>query len=142
MSLFRDHTYVGAGVMPQKAAGEALELGFGSDDSVRVRFEIAEEKRGESGLISSSRTDQRNYHIALKSLHERPMAFTVIDHVPVSLNQEIKVDLTGRTTPTRREVDGKRGVLAWDDTLGPDEERTIDYGYRITWPAAKEIQVR
>ncbi|MEZ5842417.1 MAG: mucoidy inhibitor MuiA family protein [Hyphomicrobiaceae bacterium] len=142
VSLFRDQTYVGAGAMPQKAGGETHELGFGADDSVRVRFDVAEEKRGESGLISASRTDQRNYRIVLKSLHERPMAFTVMDHMPVSLNQEIKVDLIGRTTPTRRDIDGKRGVLAWDDTLAPDEERTIDFGYRMTWPAAKEIQVR
>jgi len=142
VSLFRDQTYVGAGAMPLKSGGETHELGFGADDSVRVRFDIADEKRGESGLISSSRTDQRNYRIVLKSLHERPMAFTVMDHLPVSLNQEIKVDMTGRTAPTRRDIEGKRGVLAWDDTLAPDEERTIDFGYRITWPAAKEIQVR
>lgn len=142
VSLFRDQTYVGAGRLPQKAGGETHELGFGADDSVRVRFDVADEKRGESGLISSSRTDQRNYKIVLKSLHERPIAFSVLDQIPVSANQEIKVDLLGRTAPTRRDIDGKRGVMAWDDTLAPDEERTIDYGYRVSWPAAKEIEVR
>ena len=35
--------------------------------------------------------------------------------------------------------DDKRGVLAWDMTLGPDEERVIEFGYRTTWPAAKKV---
>ncbi|MCL4765965.1 MAG: mucoidy inhibitor MuiA family protein [Hyphomicrobiaceae bacterium] len=142
ISLFRDQTFVGTGHLPQLAGGDEHELGFGADDAVRIRYTIADEKRGETGLISTSRTDQRNYRITVKNLHERPIAFTVLDQVPASLNQEIKVELIGRAAPTRRDVDDKRGVLAWEDKLAPDEERVIEFGYRITWPAAKNITFR
>ena len=37
------------------------------------------------------------------------------------------------------DLDDKRGVLSWDDTLKPDEEKTIEFGYKITWPSAKQI---
>ncbi len=139
ISLFRDQTFVGAGRLPQLTGGEEHELGFGADDSVRVRYNIADEKRGETGLISTSRTDQRNYRITIKNLHERAIAYTVIDQVPTSLNQDIKVELTSRVAPTRRDVDDKRGILAWDDKLAPDEERVIEFGYRVTWPSGKNI---
>ncbi len=142
VSLFRDQTFVGTGQMPQLSGGEDHELGFGADDSIRIKYTIAEEKRGETGLISSSRTDQRNYRLVIKNLHERPVAVTILDQVPTSLNQDIKVDLIGRSAPTKRDVDDKRGVLAWEDKLGPDEERVIEFGYRITWPAAKNIIMR
>lgn len=138
VSLFRDQTYVGTGRLPQLAAGEEHELGFGPDDNVRVRHAIAEEKRGESGIISSSRTDQRSHKLTIKNAHERPINFTLMDHVPVSSNQDIRVEITGRT-PTRRDIDDKRGVLAWDDKLNPDEEKTVEFGYRLSWPAAKQI---
>ena len=141
VSLFRDQTFVGTGRLPQLAGGEEHEMGFGTDDSVRVRY-TADEKRGETGLISTSRTDQRNYRIAVKNLHERQIAFSVLDQVPTSLNQDIKVEVIGRTAPTRRDVDDKRGVMAWDDKLAPDEERVIEFGYRITWPSARNIVVR
>ena len=49
VSLFRDATYVGNGRFPLLAPGEEHELGFGVDDSVRVRYSIVEEKRGETG---------------------------------------------------------------------------------------------
>ena len=100
---------------------------------------IAEEKRGESGIITTSKTDARTYRITVKNLHERAIPVTVLDQIPVSQNADIKVELTGKTAPSRRDVDDKRGILAWDMTLAPDEERAIEFGYRATWPAAKRV---
>jgi uncharacterized protein (TIGR02231 family) len=139
VSLFRDATFVGNGQFPLLAPGEEHELGFGVDDAVRVRYAIAEEKRGETGLISSSKTDTRSYRITTKNLHPRPIQLTVLDQIPVSQNADIKVDLIGKSVPSRRDVDDKRGVMAWDATLAPDEERVIEFGYRATWPAAKTV---
>ena len=61
VSLFRDGTFVGNGRLPLLAPGEEHELGFGVDDAVRVRHAIAEEKRAETGIITSSKTDTRSY---------------------------------------------------------------------------------
>lgn len=139
ISLFRDATFVGNGRLPLLAPGEDHELGFGVDDAVRVKHIVAEEKRGETGIISTSKTDARSYRISVKNLHERPIPVTVLDQLPVSQNADIKVELTGKTAPTKRDVDDKRGILAWDMTLAPDEERSIEFGYRVTWPAAKKV---
>jgi uncharacterized protein (TIGR02231 family) len=139
IALFRDATFVGNGRIPLLAPGEEHELGFGIDDSVRVRHVVAEEKRGESGIITTSKTDARSYRITVKNLHERPIPVTVLDQIPVSQNADIKVELTGKTAPTKRDVDDKRGILAWEMTLAPDEERAIEFGYRVTWPAAKRV---
>jgi uncharacterized protein (TIGR02231 family) len=139
IALFRDRAYAGQGNLPQLAPGETHELGFGADDLVRVRHSIGEERRGEAGIISSTRTDERTFRIVVKNLHERSIAFSILDQVPVSLNQEIKVDLIGKTPPTRRDVDDKRGVLGWEDKLNADEERTIEFGYRMSWPANRAI---
>jgi uncharacterized protein (TIGR02231 family) len=139
ISLFRDGTYVGTGQLPLLSPGQEHEIGFGADDSVRVRHATVEDKRGETGLISSSQTDTRSFRITVKNLHERAITISVLDHVPVSKQQDIKVELTGKTPPTRRDVDEKRGLLAWEATLQPDEERQIEFGYRISWPAGKGV---
>ena len=139
VSLFRDGTFVGNGRLPLLSPGEEHELGFGVDDAVRVRHAIAEEKRAETGIISSSKTDTRSYRISIKNLHERPIPVTVIDQIPVSQNADIKIELLGKTAPTKRDMDDKRGLLAWDMELKPDEEKVVEFGYRVTWPAAKKI---
>jgi uncharacterized protein (TIGR02231 family) len=139
VSLFRDSTFVGNGRLPLLAPGEEHELGFGVDDAVRVRHAIAEEKRAESGIITSSKTDTRSYRITIKNLHERAIPVTVIDQMPVSQNADIKIELLGKTAPTKRDMEDKRGLLAWDMELKPDEEKAVEFGYRVTWPAAKKI---
>jgi uncharacterized protein (TIGR02231 family) len=139
VSLFRDSTFVGNGRLPMLAPGEEHELGFGADDAIRVKYAIAEEKRGETGIITASKTDTRSFRISVKNLHERAIPVTVLDQVPVSQNADIKVELTGKTAPTKRDVDDKRGIVAWDLTLAPDEERVIDFGYRASWPAARKV---
>lgn len=140
VSLFRDGTFVGTGQLPLLPPGEEHELGFGADDAVRVKYALLEEKRGETGLISSSKTDVRSWRISVKNLHERAIPISVIDQIPVSQNQDVKVEFTGRVQPTKRDLDDKRGVLAWDLDLKPDEEKTIEFGYRASWPAAKRVQ--
>jgi uncharacterized protein (TIGR02231 family) len=139
VALFRDGTFVGNGKLPQLAPGEGFELGFGADDHVRVRHAVTEEKRGETGIISASKTDVRNFRITLKNLHERSIPVAVIDQMPVSQNSDIKIELIGKTPPSKRDLDDKRGVLAWEIKLEPDEERAVDFGYRVTWPAAKRL---
>ncbi len=139
VSLFRDGTFVGNGRLPQLTPGEEFELGFGMDDSVRVRHAIIDEKRGESGIISSSKTDVRNFRISVKNMHERPIQLVIHDQIPVSQQQEIKVELVAKTQPTKQNIDDKRGVLAWESTLNPDQEQVLDFGYRVQWPAAKRV---
>jgi uncharacterized protein (TIGR02231 family) len=138
-ALFRDGTFVGNGRLPLLAPGEEHELGFGVDDLVRVRHAVVDDKRGETGLISTSKTDVRNYRITVKNLHQRPIQLSMLDQIPVAQNDVIKIELQGRTAPTRRDVEDKRGVLAWDMTLTPDEEKAVEFGYRVTWPGAKRV---
>lgn len=140
VSLFRDATFVGSGRLPQLAPGEEHELGFGSDDSIRVRHAVLDEKRGESGIITSSKTDQRNFRIAVKNHHPRAMTVAVLDQIPVSQNQDIKVELIAKAQPTRKDPDDKRGVMAWDLKLEPNEEKQIEFGYRVSWPADKRVR--
>ncbi len=139
IALFRDGTYVGTGKLPLLAPGQEHEIGFGADDSVRIRYATVEDKRGETGLISSQQTDTRAFRITVKNMHERAIAVSVQDSIPTSRQQDIKVELTAKTAPTRRDFDDKRGVLAWDALLQPDEERQIEFGYRVSWPAGKRV---
>lgn len=137
--LFRDGTFVGQNELPLLAPGVDHDLGFGVDDQIKVKFTVLEEKRGETGLISTSRVDSRNFRVTVKNLHERAIDIKVIDRLPVSRNDEIKVEFTGKTAPSTEALDDKRGVFAFDAKLEPDEEKTLDYGYKVTWPAAKSI---
>ncbi|MBU1175774.1 MAG: mucoidy inhibitor MuiA family protein [Alphaproteobacteria bacterium] len=139
VSLFRDGSFVGMGQLPDLAPGADHELGFGSDPSVVVKYHILAEKRGETGIISSSSTDQRNFRIEIANQHGRPIDVVLIDQMPVSLNEKITVDLLGPTSPTERNYKEKRGLLAWEFPLKAAEKRTVTFGYTVAWPVDQDI---
>ncbi len=139
-ALFRDGTFVGNGRLPLLNAGQTHELGFGIDDAVRVKHAVLTKKRGEAGFISSSKVDQLNFKTTIKNLHERPISVRILDRMPVAANEEISVELLSGTATSKQNVKDKRGVLAWDFRLGPDAEKEIFFGYRVSWPASKRIR--
>lgn len=139
VSLFRDGTFSGTGHLPLLPPGDEHDLGFGIDDGVRVKYAVIEDKRGETGLITSTRNEQRNYKVTVKNLHERAIQVSILDQIPVSQNQDIKVEPIGKAQPTRRDLEDKRGVMAFDFKLEPQEERALEFGYRVAWPGAKSV---
>lgn len=142
VSLFRDGTFVGQGRVPQLAAGEDYEMGFGSDDLVKVKRVVIEDKKGESGVFTTSRAEERNYTLSVKNLHVNPVGVQLIDRIPVSMQQDIKVEAIFKPQPTRKDVNDRRGTIAWDLTVAPDQEQQITFGYKVTAPAGKPMQYR
>src|SRR5690606_14597359 len=108
-------------------------------DLVRVRYAVAGEVQGEGGLISSSRNDRREFKISVKNLHERAITLSVLDQLPVSKQQGITVEFIGANKPTRQNLEDKRGIISWDSQIDVDEEKVIDFGYKVAWPSPREI---
>lgn len=139
--LFRDGVYMGRGVLPMLAPGEDHVLGFGIDDRVKVKRVEVKNKTSETGLITTSQVEERSWSITLENLHDRAMPVTVHDQMPYSTHEDITVEmLAASTKPSERNVDKKRGVLAWSYELEAGKETVIDFGYRVTRP--KDTQVR
>ncbi len=140
VSLYRDGIYVGRGRMALTPRDETVRLGFGADDKVTVTRAIVRKIEGSTGIITSAKTDEREYKITVRSGHERAIRLVVEDQVPTSETEDIKVELLPVTTPpTERDVRDRRGVLAWSFEAAPGEAREIKLGWRIRWPADKIV---
>ncbi|HRK20005.1 MAG TPA: mucoidy inhibitor MuiA family protein [Hyphomicrobiaceae bacterium] len=139
VSLFRDGTFVGQGRVPQLAQGEEHELGFGADDLVKVKRVVLEDKKGESGIFTSTRAEDRNFVITVKNLRANPVPVVVVDRIPVAAHTDIKVEPTFRPQPTKRDVNDRRGTVQWEFTANPDVETQIAFGYRVSAPAGRPL---
>ena len=80
VSLYRDGIFVGRGQMALTPKDETVRLGFGADDKVKVARAITRKIEGSAGIISSAKTDEREFKITVRSGHERPIR--VVDRGP------------------------------------------------------------
>lgn len=140
VSLFRDDVFVGAGWMPQLAAGAKHKLGVGIDDGITVRHNETERTAGESGTFSTSKTEINRFKITLENRHAVPVKVWVVDRVPVPGDEAIKVALKGAANkPSERDLDNLPGVIAWEIEVAAGKTGEIEFGYDLSWPADKRL---
>jgi uncharacterized protein (TIGR02231 family) len=140
VALYRDGIYVGRGQIVLTPKDETVRLGFGADDKVKVMRATVRKIEGSTGIITSAKTDEREYKITVRSGHERPIKVVIEDRIPASEADDIKVELLPLTTPpTERDVRDRRGVLAWSFEAAPGDTKEIRLGWRLRWPADKTV---
>src|SRR5690349_2182049 len=140
IALYRDGIFVGRGQMALAPKDETLRLGFGVDDKVKVARTMLRKNESQSGLISTSKNDEREFKITVRNGHDAPIRVTVEDQLPVSEIDEVKVEtLPSTTPPTERDTRNRRGVLAWSFTAAAGEVKEITLGWRVRWPDGKQI---
>ena len=140
IGLYRDGIFVGRGVMALTPKDETVRLGFGADEKVKVTRTMVRRNEGTSGIITTSKTDEREFKITVRNGHDTPLRVTVEDQLPVSEIADIVVEMLALTTPpTQKDVRDRRGVLAWAFDATPGEVREIKLGWRLRWPADKIV---
>jgi uncharacterized protein (TIGR02231 family) len=140
IALYRDGVFVGRGEMALTPKDEMVHLGFGADDKVKVARAIVRKQESQTGIISSTKVDEREFKITLRNGHDAPVRVTIEDQIPVSETEDVKVELLPVTTPpSERDVKDRRGVLAWSFDAAPGESREIKLGWRVRWPADKMV---
>ena len=141
VSIYRDGVFVGRGQMAGAGKDETIRLGFGADDKVKVERSVVKRNEGSSGLIvTTSKTDERAFKIAIRNGHDFPIRIAIEDQLPVSENEDIQVEMLPSTTPpTATNLRDKRGVLEWAFEARPGEVRDIALAWRLRWPKDKGV---
>ena len=133
VQLYRDGHYVGA--MNWNPQGtEKWSLSFGRDDLMQVRLAPVKGDTGTAGVFDKRNQRQITDQITVRSNHARPMNVLVIEAGPVSTSEEIRVQSQYRPKPTTESWDQRRGVVAWERTIAPQETVTFDVNYTIEYP--------
>src|SRR6201996_9361414 len=140
IAIYRDGMFVGQGRMAAAGKDEKVRLGFGADDKVKIERAVLKRNEGSSGLIVTSKVDERAFRTSVRNGHEFPIKVAIDDQLPVSESDEIAVELlTSSTPPTTTNLHDKRGVLEWAFEAKPGESKDINFAWRIRWPKDKGV---
>ena len=141
VSLYRDGTFVGRSPLALAARNEAVRLGFGADEKVKITRTVVRRLEGTAGLIGSSRIDEREFKTTIKNGHDFPIKVAIEDQIPVSEMEDIQVEMLPVTTPpTARDLRDRRGVLEWAFEAKPGDNSDVKLGWRVRWPKDKSVQ--
>jgi len=137
---YRDGVFVGGGDFPSIPVGGEEALFFGPIDGLVVKRTVLERQEGDRGVISKSNAREESLRIDLENLTGEAWNLRVIDRVPYSEQEDLQITYQARPAASEKDLDGQRGVLAWDMEIGAGEKQQIGLDTVIKWPEGKVLQ--
>jgi len=134
-----DGAMVGRGALQLTAAGDEMKLGFGPLTGIKLERRIPDEIEGNRGLISKSSERRETAILKVRNLTGEEWPLRVIDRVPVSTQENLRVDWSASPQPDETDPDGKRGLLVWNSKIAAGEERDITLTTTLRWPEGQVL---
>ena len=132
--LFREGVLVGSATLGAIAPGAETELAFGALDTIRITREMPQRAGGETGIFTTANQQTEAVVIKVENLGGESWPVRLMDQVPYSEQDDLVIETIASPEPTETDVDGQRGILAWDFTLQGGEQKSFELGYVMTWP--------
>ncbi|MBR1807977.1 MAG: DUF4139 domain-containing protein [Paludibacteraceae bacterium] len=125
-------TFYGQTFINASSSDEVLKLTLGEDKQIAVKREKAAEM-SKTKTVGSNKSVTQTYTITVKNNKKRSVVVTIGEQYPVSTAKEIQVELTDKTTNwTKNDTD--RGLLSYELSLEPGEQKVLTIGYTVKYP--------
>lgn len=137
-NIFRDNTLVGTTELEHISPGQSFKVYLGIDESIKVSRDLV---KREVESIGTYRRINYSYRIRLSNLRAEETKIRVIEQLPVSRDERIKVRLL-RTQPEI--LEGEMGTLEWLLVLAPksqpESRQEIAYQSSTEYPTNLAIE--
>lgn len=138
--LMRDGTLVGSTYLPAIPAGTETEVAFGAIEGLRLTRAMPLRAEGDRGILTSSSQIEETAVLKVENLTDESWPVRLLDQVPYSEQEDLEITFSATPAPTETDVDGQRGILAWEFDLPAGETQEITLEHVISWPEGKVLQ--
>lgn len=115
--------------------GDTLDLSLGRDKNVAIKRTRVKEF-SEKKFIGSTKKELFVYELSIRNKKKQEIEITIEDQVPLSTNEEIKVENTETGNASYNKETGK---LIWKLKVNSAEEKKLRFGYSVQYPKDKIV---
>lgn len=134
-SLFFEGKYIGKTVIDSRYAKDTLQLSLGHDKSVSINRKKIDDYSSKP-FIGMNRKELVGYVIIVKNNKSEAIDITVEDQVPVSISDEIEVEIK---EISNAEHNASTGKLVWRIKLDPGESKELTFKYEVKYPKNRVV---
>lgn len=138
--LMREGVLVGSSYMPLLAAGAETEIAFGAIEGLRLKRDMPERAKGDRGFLSGATQLEEKALLEVENLTGEIWPVRLLDRVPYSEQEDLEIRFEASPKPAETNVDGLRGVLAWEFDLPPGETKAVSLTHTLRWPQGMELR--
>ena len=138
--LFREGVLVGSTWLDVIAPGVETDIGFGAIETLTVKREMPVRAGGETGVFTTSNQQSESAVITVENTGTEGWPVRILDQVPYSEQDDLEIEVSASPKPTETDVEGQRGILAWEFDLPAGAKETITLEHVLTWPEGMILQ--
>lgn len=140
VNLLTNGALIGTGRLPELAPGAKADLGFGPIRGLVLKRITPSRSEGETGILTSANRQVEQVVITVENRTEESWPVRLLDQVPYSEQDDLKIAWTAEPPPLETDVDGYRGVLAWQFDLAPGATQEIRLDQVLDWPTGQVLR--
>jgi uncharacterized protein (TIGR02231 family) len=142
MAVYRDAAFLSDLYLDTIPPGGEVELPFGSVDHLQLFWRDLSRNEGDEGFFNRSNLQRQVVEFGVTNVSDQPEDVRILYAVPYTEQDDLELDLTLSIAPSVENLDGQRGIHAWDLTVGPGETRTIRMEAEMSWPEGYDLYWR
>jgi uncharacterized protein (TIGR02231 family) len=138
--LFLGDEFVGQTQVRTVVPGDEILFSFGKDERVRVERERLARNERQVGIFTKESEISERYRIRVHNYTGREIKLGLLDQVPISENEKVKVEIDSDSIPrTPPQPKDRPGTLRWNMTLQEGGNAEVTFGYAVRFPLGQRI---
>ncbi len=140
MNIFVDSKFIGKWDMEPVAPGDKFEVFFGTVNELKIKRDVVKvlTEAPDKKNFRSSNLLTREMRITVENFFDKEVEVKIMDSIPVSWTDEVKVKLPVITPESKPD---ELGRLFWTLKIAPSKKSAIEYTYVIEYPDREQVKV-
>jgi hypothetical protein len=136
-NIYFEDTFIGTTLIDTRNTEKILELSLGMDKNVQVKREKAKDFTTKQ-FIGNKQEENRIWNLSVKNNKSQTIQMTVLDQIPISRREEIKVTLDKEFTGS---LSKETGEVKWSFNLAPKATKEMQLKYSVRYPKNKRLVI-
>jgi hypothetical protein len=132
--LYLDSNFMGQSFINEIKKDKESSIYLGIDSFVDVKKELVKDMKEKPFFSMSKLKTEKSWRYTITNNGKTTKNITLIERLPISKHEDIKVTLNSKTKYTKKEDNGK---ISYDIILKANEKTSFEYGYTIEKPYTK-----
>lgn len=135
-NVYFENNFIGTTRLNPNAFGDTLSVSLGRDEGIIIKRDKLRNFE-ERNFFGNKEREKNAWEISIRNTKAEAITISVQDQIPVSQNEEIKVEATRLSGG---KLNKQTGIITWDITIKPSETHTIRFDYQIEYPSGEQIR--
>ena len=136
-NIYFNNTYVAKTYLDPLSLSDTLSVSLGRDKSIDVKRTMVADKSTDR-IIGANNTKSMAFEISVRNSKPINLEIIVMDQIPISQDDDIKVELTELGKGL---LDELTGFVTWREKLKPKEVAKFELEFDITYPKNQPLSI-